>query len=695
MTTISDDERALPLKISWVKGRPVHVFHSPRVFHHISLTKGKKAEVGPEFFSDRNGAGSVFRFAKNGLLRWVRTLVHEHEVSGALRVHNLVPAGPRFRTGWTVPASGVTLTDLHEKGPNGEPSVTRLQRSSGTGAFLTMNSAAYSSGQKTAAIWMSSDKAVTITMQIQEQAGAPIASISFNPPPHIDIDLRTYISAVIKDASKLYKLQFLSDTISLDLRISDPSFEDTHGLDPEPGPYLNPNTVYDFGVAGVHYFLDYRHWVATEKSGFCKRSTPKGIDPLKILGYQIQPNWDNRDLFSDDIRNTHWIKFGLTTIDEKTTFADSVLFGPGSLMPLAENTTIGEHGISQTPLGPFEKNKIYTHWAYFLADTAAQVAIGFKNRDSVKCWASFDLKLLAVLQRNGSDVLSTHIKRIGDLIELSISDKSGLGAGVIEDYIQIADPTGAISYAGAAGRKVYFARTCFAKVDHAMVPLSPNAGAVGSGCGTATNGILLNKTIPPKDVTFFADFVFPEPGYWPARSGWKFLLYWTNGTRNSWNYVDVRGGIAMRGGTWSGAHVEGYTDPKTGSFIPGQYMLVADWYNGRSYMDNKNIYHEKFSVVMAPIMANPMKKLRVYISLRPSDVGTGSNISMRASDQDGYRDVNSDPAIEHLPPGMMMRLGYNEQAASATAQMWISNFTVLGYGMRMDEMAEHLKENPL
>lgn len=683
---------------------PASVVSDYPVFHRISLKKGVRADVGPNFVSSRDGAGSVFSFAKNGLLRWRRTKVQEQELAGALRVANLAPTNDFTAAGWTK-GTGVTLTKLYEEGPNGEISVYRLQRTAGnTGAFLTMNSASYDSGQKTGSIWMSSEAPVSITAEIQEQSGTAIATVTFTPPPRITIDLRAYVSAVITDTTKLYKLQFKSNTAVLDLKIADPSFNDTHGLDPEPPPYVNPLTVYDYGVAGVQYFLEYGHWVPSGVTGFCKRATPTAIDPSTILGYQIQPSWSNRDLYSDDIKNAQWTKVGITAtnsgVNAATVFSDSVLFGPGSLMPLIEDGSVGtpgavgEHYISQVPSGAFESNKVYTRWAYFKADTASQVGVGFKDRDGVRRYVTFDLDRLSVLQTSGSNIVSAGIMKIGDLIACGISDKSGLGAGTMETYVFIANAAGALSYAGT-GRRVFVARTCFSKVDHMMVPLSPNTNSVGTGCGTARNGVVLDKNLPAKNVTFFADFVFPEPGYWPARSGWKFILYWISSLRNQWNYVDVRGGMAMRGGPWSGAVVEGFDDPVTGRFVPGQYMFVVDWYDGRSYMDGNGVYRENFSVVMAPVMAMGMKKLRVYFSLRPSDVGTGSNISMRASNQDSYLDVNSDPAIEDLPAGMTMRLGYNEQANSATAQMWISNFNVLGYGMTQAEMAAHLKANPV
>lgn len=684
------------LVLSSDAGAPAAVLQDYPVFHKISMRNGKRAEVGPDFISARNGAGSVFCFAKNGLLRWVRTKTQEQELGGAHRVHNLVPAGQRFRTGWTAGAN-VTLTDLYEQGPNGEISVTRLQRSSGSGAFLTLNSAGYVAGQKTASIWMSSEKAITVQMQIQEQSGTVVETVSFTPPPRIAFDVRACVSAVIRDTTKLYKLQFLSTTSVLDIKISDAAFEHTDGLDPVPGPYLNPNKIYDFGASGVKYFLDYGYWVASATAGICKPATPTKIDPAKILGYQIQPSWANRDLYSDDLRNAVWTKTGVATIDGSTIYADSTLFGPGTLMPITEDTSVGEHAVTQTPSGTFEANKIYTRWAYFLADTASQVAVGFMDRNGVKRWASVDLTRLAVMQTSGTEVISVSVKLIGDLIEVAMSDKSGTGSGTMTDFVALADATGAISYAGTS-RKVYVARTCFAKVDHAMVPLSPNTSSVGAGCGDSTNAVMLDKHIPSSSATFFADFVFPEPGLWPARSGWKFLLYWIAGldVRNQWGYVDIRGGLGQRGGVWSGATVEGFVDPETGQTIPGQYMFVVDWYRGASYMmANGTTYHETFSVVMVPVTCAAGVKLRIYFSLRPSDVGTGSNVSMRASDQDGYLDINSSPSIEALPPGVTMRLGYNEQNLSATAQMWISNFTVLGYGMTMDEMAKHLRDNPV
>lgn len=657
-------------------GDPVWLKPSDPIVHDIPLTHSLLARVGADLTFARTGASAIVDCY--GSLQFCRS--GEARFWGARRVENKL-VDDTFTSSVTLAANTTKALRTDVLGPyRNRRNVYELTRTSGTGAIFTLNSASYRAGQHTYSVWLGGDGATQYTLAIQRNGGdaADLATVTVTPPAQGRV--RYAVFATIPDDGLTYKVQLRSTTAAVAVRMSCAQFEWTHGQSGAPSEYVPRGSTYDVapwfgaGVDGVRYFDTYNPCTVT--SGIVTQSTASVlIESDKLKGLLIGPTRVNKFYHSRDVTLASWTVTGLTAGSK----SNSVLLGTESLRKIAEDTSTGVHGVSQswkgtlpsTNAGPSGQPVMITIAGFFSAAERSIVKIGFADLNGVEKFAYVDVAKQKVLSESG-DVYKTHITPIGDLVRVSFTDKCGTGSTTPVGFFRLAAVAGTESYAGVAGNGMSVGAVSFERTDHACIYLGDTGTSTPGGTGDDTDALVFAQDMGQNDWTVDCEATPMYDSDSQSKSSWSYVWYATK-TSNQ------RFGCGIRPKAYGGAVVEEYVGNPVFDCYFGPDGVGVPQIN-----DNTGLPQEVFDVANALHITPALQTVRWQIALHPVAYDGASNIAMYVGATQGELDFNGRNVVSKVALGVTCRLGYK---GTPIDEKCVKNFRVYAQARNWSEMA--------
>lgn len=647
---------------------------------YLPLTHSLLAEVGEPLTYTRVGAGYTVDHV--GSVR-VCDRSNDAPFVGARRVVNADTVDD-FSTIYTVASGTVKALHTSMTGPYRNRKNVYMFTRSASGELFRRNTANVQTGRKgqyTWSAWLGGNGVATLTVQIQNAASTVLATKTVTPPAS---GLRRFaIFAELPSNSDTYRVVVTTSAAGV-FRAACPQFERTHGQSGAPNDYVPRGSTYDaapyYGanVDGVRYFDDLNPWTV-DSDGWCTEATVRVPIPRDTLkGLLIADTWVNKMYESADAAAASWTRTGVTAA---SAMLGSVHLGPQSLRKLEEDTSTGQHRISQSWRGTLpSSNVMVTVWCYVPLTPGERTIldIGFTDLAGAVKRTYVDVQRQVMLSETGSGNQKTHIVPMGDLLCVGYTDTSGSGSTTPTVWYGLATAAGTDSYTGTAGSGMYVGGMSAGRVDHPHIYQGDTGTSTPSGQGAAVTAYTWPEECGDNAVTVTAadgstvtsvndwTVVCDVSPAWDsdsqAKTSWDYIWYMSMPAAQIPADHAWRHGCAIRPGAFGGAVVEDYVkNPVYDCYVGSDGGPI------RQINPNTGLSQERFGVINALHITPAWTTVRWQIACHPQAIDNGSNLTGMVGSTIMPLDSNGQLMVHKTPTGAVFRLGYKGTPISEKA----------------------------